>query len=318
MITGFSGFVGRELIKKLSEQKNNFEFILIKRNKTYFSTQNIKNSKIINWNIEENKRLNEKIDTIIHLAGETKNLNKIWPSNFTGTKNIVDLAIDKGVKNIIFLSSVSVYEKNKKEVVTENNLKKPKTLYGKSKKYAEEYLEKKCKSYNINFVILRPTDIFGCRPPFLPFLSLIKSVKNGHFVFIGDFKKTILNYIPIENIAECIIYFLNNDFKISNYILNDPVDLKKTIDLIAQTLGTKVPSKHIKYSSGRTLGLLCDKINIFSKINLPFNKNSLEELTNTTKYQGTRILNDSNYNYNYKTLVTIKNLTKYYLKNNLI
>ena len=61
LITGCSGFVGKELIRKLSKRSDIYLYLLVNKNKIINKK---KNSKIINCSLEEKVKLKKKISSL--------------------------------------------------------------------------------------------------------------------------------------------------------------------------------------------------------------------------------------------------------------
>ena len=93
-ITGYSGVLGKQLLKKLSKYRS-LKIIMFKGNI-------LEKKKVRNW------VLKNKFDIIIHLAAVVAikkfNLSNIYSSNvnFLGTKNIIDSLNLTKKKNIYF------------------------------------------------------------------------------------------------------------------------------------------------------------------------------------------------------------------------
>ena len=141
LVTGASGLVGRDLIKKLSKEKINIIAI-------YNTNSKIKkkiNSKRISWikhDLKNNLKIDTKIDYIIHCAvthhfSKNKSKKKFQISNISSVKNLIILAKKKKIKLFINLSTVSIYGKVKTKYLTEKYLPQKKiSLLGKTKKMA--------------------------------------------------------------------------------------------------------------------------------------------------------------------------------------
>ncbi len=161
LVTGASGFVGKDLVKKLKKQKHKIiEF----------------NSSDGN-NIFDKKKLDEKmknIDIVIHLAAKLDGDEKeILKTNVDGTKNVIDIAIKNNVKKFILISSTGVYG-NTKSLVNEDSEKNPENTYEKSKLSAENIVLSYREKINVN--ILRSAMIFG---PNKYWNNLFKILKKG-------------------------------------------------------------------------------------------------------------------------------------------
>lgn len=105
-----------------------------------------------------------EIDTIWHLAAavhrnvKKRNFAKV---NFEGTNNIIQAAVDYGVKSIVFASTTAVYGKIIESPASENHPIKPKGLYAKSKLNAEVLIKLMCEENGIKGSILRIPLILG-------------------------------------------------------------------------------------------------------------------------------------------------------------
>jgi len=143
-ITGASGFIGKNLIKKIS---NEYKFHLFKRS--------------------EQILIPKVCHTVIHLAGKAHDLKKIqspdeyYKSNYFLTKKIFDAFLISNAKCFIFLSSVKAIADKVSGNLFEDFNPNPKTHYGKSKLLAENYIFSKSKLKSKRVYVLRPSMIYG-------------------------------------------------------------------------------------------------------------------------------------------------------------
>ncbi|MFA6268912.1 MAG: NAD(P)-dependent oxidoreductase, partial [archaeon] len=114
LLTGSSGFLGKEVLKVLCKNKHTvIEF-------------DISNGKNI-LNQEQIETEMKKASCCIHLAGIVENENPaLWKINVEGTKNIAHAAEKTKLKKLIFMSTTGVYgfttrEVNEKTPVTPEN-----------------------------------------------------------------------------------------------------------------------------------------------------------------------------------------------------
>ena len=180
LITGGNGFIGSHIIVELFKDKkyNNYNIIVID-NLIHSYKKNIKLIKKIIYpndyifykgDILNKKLLNEIFKThniyaVIHLAALkfTNESIKIpllyYKNNISGTINLLNIMDTYNVKNLVFASTVRVYD-GLKSPLTENNQVGYGiiTPYGQSKYFVEEIL-KKLKNWNI--FILRIFNVVG-------------------------------------------------------------------------------------------------------------------------------------------------------------
>ena len=164
LVTGGNGYVGNKLIPELlnvnhkvySLDINLFgDYLLNHKNLIKFKCdiKNINNLKI------------KKIDCIIHLASISndpmaeidKNLS--WETSALGTMELMNFALKKKVKRIIYASSGSVYGIKKERNVIETLSLKPISLYNKVKMVTERVVLSYKK--NIEVFIVRPATVCG-------------------------------------------------------------------------------------------------------------------------------------------------------------
>lgn len=143
-ITGATGGLGQKLIPKLSS--SNYKLSLLSLDKENpFQQENVKivAGNLLNPNDYKNDLKN--IDVIIHLAAVTHTNNEklYYQINTEGTKLLVDLAQQFGIKRFIFISTRAIGEKG--------------GAYSNSKSLAEEIV----KQSKLDWTIVRPAEVYG-------------------------------------------------------------------------------------------------------------------------------------------------------------
>ena len=174
LITGSSGFVGRQVIKNLDEDCYILRTILKKKNNNLFNNKKSQIETIISDDLfkEDVSWWEEKckdIEIIIHLAWYVEPGNHLQSTkNFdclTGTLNLIEGAIKSGVKRFIYSSSQSMYgiADLSKDLNEDDSEKNPVTAYAKAKWDAELYLNS-LNSTKFSVVCFRPSTVFGASP----------------------------------------------------------------------------------------------------------------------------------------------------------
>jgi nucleoside-diphosphate-sugar epimerase len=209
LITGSTGFVGKNLIEKLSLKKfliyeaffdkersliNQVRKFDNKKIKSQFSFENIKN-----------------IDYVVNCAailpstkGKKKyNLTDYRKINVEQTLNIAKQLLNKGVKRFIHISTILV--ENFKE---ENNFQDSRDYYRISKLECEIALMEFSKKTGLEVVILRPPLIYGkfVKGNFLSLLNLIHKKIPLPFKNI----KSIRSYCGVDNLTDLITVCFNH------------------------------------------------------------------------------------------------------------
>ena len=115
LITGASGFLGQLAIEFFKK----YNVYLI--DKIIETKQNIKNINILNYKDLNNYTKKIKPDIILHFASDIFDSKEkdIWNNNILGTSNILKVAEENSVKQIIFTSTFSIFERNYKKPISE-------------------------------------------------------------------------------------------------------------------------------------------------------------------------------------------------------
>jgi len=203
-----------------------------------------------------------KFDVVFHVAGiahikETnENKSLYYKVNRDLAYETAKKAKAEGVKQFIFLSSMSVYG-IENGIIDENTIPKPNSNYGKSKLQAEELISS-LQSDLFNIAILRPPMVYGkgCKGnyPRLARLAVLTPI----FPKINN-QRSMLH---IDNLCEFIKMII--DFEDRGVFFPQNKDYVKTsemVKLIAEMHGKKVKLVKIFNPLLRFLGLRIKLIN---------------------------------------------------------
>lgn len=158
-ITGGSGFLGNYVADAL--KKHNYTPIILTRK----NLNNVKKVEYISTDYTKND-LSQKlhdIDAVVHLAAKRGSQGFIaeFHDNEIFTQNLYEACSEKGITNIVFASTISVYSGEELLPWTEKQLPSPYLMYGISK-LSNEYIgniysEKR----GLNIKNLRLAHLFG-------------------------------------------------------------------------------------------------------------------------------------------------------------
>ena len=307
-----NGFVLHLIDKMITENLTVYQALLNNKYKEFLS-ENFKNFKFIKGDIRDKKLLEKtfsegNFDFVFHFAElvgfyrceKDKNLTR--EINFSGTKNLIDLAISHN-KKLIYNSTSSVYgsREDAEEILNEGSqiIKDDLDTYCINKLLVEDYIfEKEKKNKNFKFIILRPATVGGLSPrmrlALLPNhftyaavvnkrLSLTKPNNYRAVIDIDDLIKAYLAIMKSSNWKNGIYNIGNNNMskgeyaneilKIGNrFKLNSIDNIGKERNLkISQEKFSKTyrftPSKSFKDSIMPLVKLLKEKPDIFNKNN---------------------------------------------------
>lgn len=267
LITGITGFVGKNLEKYLQDE-NKYQIFGTSRNLTKPNHLNIDFFNISN-----------EFDIYIHLAGKahdlkkTSNSQEYYEVNTELTKKIFDIFLNSKSNIFIYLSSVKAVRDNINKTLTEEEAPNPLTDYGKSKHLAEQYILNNIPK-NKKIYILRPCMVHG-EGNKGNLTLLYNFIKKGVPYPLGAFDNK-RSFLSIDNLCFVIKELIErNDISSGIYHLADdePIDTKNLIKLINQTTDKNVPI----WSLPKFFIKIVCKIGDF--LALPVNTERIEKLT---------------------------------------
>jgi len=287
-LIGASGFVGTRLIDRIGKEN----CLNLDKNKSAKYPEITVLHDIRNTGMAD--LIPTTIETIVLLAAEHRDDvspdSLYYDVNVQGTRNVLDVMDHKGIKSIIFTSSVAVYGLNKNNP-DEQHPSDPFNHYGKSKWQAEEVLRTwyNKDSKNRSLTILRPTVIFGERNRGNVY-NLLKQIASGKFLMIGKGKnKKSMAYVG--NVAAFIEHCMQTQkpgYRVFNYIDKPDLTMNELVAQVEESLNKKLPSIRVPYWLGYMGGMCFD---IFSKIagkKLTISSVRVKKFCATTQFDSTR------------------------------
>lgn len=264
LVTGATGLIGSQIVKSLlckNRLKNsNIKVVAFVRNKE--KVKNIfkyvlenENLKFVYGDILDTLNISDDIDYIIHAASMTASkdfVNKpveTIESVVKGTKNILELAKDKKVNQMVYLSTMEVYgaTDSDKEEITEDDLGyidilKVRSSYPESKKLAENLCISYYKEYNVPVKIARLAQTFGpgvVKDDNRVFAQFAKSVINNEDIILHTDGESVRNYCYIRDSIIGIFTLLikgknGQAYTISNE--NSCISIKEMAEMVAEKI----------------------------------------------------------------------------------
>ena len=300
LIIGGSGFVGSRLLSELdlinciNLDKNQGPFF-----KDITCIHDIRNVE----NLESHFK---NIDQVVLLAAEHRDdvspTSLYYDVNVTGTKNVLNIMDELGVKHLIFTSSVAIYGLDKNNPDEKHN-EDPFNHYGKSKFEAEKIIKAWYDNdpKNKSVTIIRPTVIFGERNRGNVF-NLLKQISSGKFLMIGKGQnKKSMAYVG--NVVAFIKDKLEKQeagYHVFNYADKPDYNMNELVSVIEEKMKLRTPKIRIPYFIGMIGGYCFD---IFSKITgkkLSVSSVRVKKFCATTQFNATKAHNSFNAPYSLK------------------
>jgi len=276
VITGITGFVGTNLKSYLSDR---FNIIGLSRAQ--------KAQGVSYTDLFEKK---PSYDALVHLAGKAHDLKRTsedkeyYEVNFELTKKLYDAFLESDATKFIYISSVKAVKDSVEGILDEEAVADPVTVYGKSKRMAEEYILNTIPEGK-QVYILRPCMIHG--PGNKGNLNLLYSfVAKGIPYPLSRFYNE-RSFLSVENLCFIIEQLLLQPIAsgIYNVSDDDTISTNTIINLISESLNKKGKLWNVPKPFIRTLA------RFGSLTRLPLNSESLQKLTENYIVSNKKIIN---------------------------
>lgn len=243
LITGATGFIGRRVCEMIAEDGYRLRGFAIARDSTLPLTD---------WfvgdltNPEDCCHAMSGVSIVIHLAGEKRNVSRMWPVNVEGTRNLLAAAEAEGVRRFIHVSSVGVIGADPlaSGLFGEDAQCHPRNDYERSKWEAEALVEQ-AMTRGLAATILRPANVFGDRDPSQGLLTLARNVSKGRFIYLGG-RAALCNYVFVEDVAHALLLLAEHSDAVGHtYHLSDTCTVGEFVNTLADDLDVAKPGRGV-------------------------------------------------------------------------
>ena len=231
LITGSSGFIGSNLLKKLLIEAENCTLIGFDSNNDYYDVslkeyrlkelENIKTKntyKFVKGDLADKPLLESifkeyKFDIVVNLAAQAgvrysiTNPDAYINSNIIGFYNILELCRYYPVEHLVYASSSSVYGGNKKvPFSTDDKVDNPVSLYAATKKSNELLAHAYSKLYNIPSTGLRFFTVYGpAGRPDMAYFGFTNKLIKGQTIEIFNYGNCKRDFTYVDDIVEGVM-----------------------------------------------------------------------------------------------------------------
>ena len=249
LVTGGSGLVGAELISQLLAQGNTVKAIY---NSTPLAILDNDNLFPVKCDILDTSALEEvmqNVTQLYHCAAiitfNKKNKNKLFSINIEGTANVVNAALEAGVKKMVHVSSVSALGRIRQDnIVTEEmnwTEETSNSLYGKSK-YLGEMEVWRGIGEGLQAVIVNPSLILGSGDWSKGSSEIFRSVYNE----FPWYTEGVTGVVDVRDVARAMVLLMNSEINKQRFIINaENLSYKEIFTGIANCFGKKLPRKKV-------------------------------------------------------------------------
>ncbi len=236
-VTGTTGFIAGELARELLRRGH--EVVALVRNPDKPKAQQLASEGItvVKGDVTDKSTLLEPMrgtDIVFHLAAAQHEANVdddyFWNINVGGTRNMLDAAVETGVKRFVHASTIGVFGEAKPgNVLNEESPTNPLNVYTKSKYEAEGIVRSYGTTGKIPVTVIRSAETYG--PGDMRLLKLFKQVNKGRFFRIGP-GKNIHHLTYIDDLVDGYIKAATSEDAENNLFVLAGADKPTTDDML--------------------------------------------------------------------------------------
>ena len=243
LVTGGTGFIGGHLVNKLKELGHKVVICDLGATSPDYAYDISDYNNLL--------RIKDDIDVIYHIAAQTSGyIGLVEPErdvdwNMKGTLNICRFAKERGVKKIIYTSSMAVYGEG--DFFKETDEINPISHYGVSKLCGELYL-KQYEQYGIDYTIFRLFNVYGYGQDMenlnqgMVSIYLAQSLKSKTVEVKGSFDR-YRDFVYIDDVVSALVLGLED--KTNSEIYNVCNKRKTTVGELLQLIFEAHDDSHL-------------------------------------------------------------------------
>lgn len=302
-ITGATGLVGSYIARKLvSEGK---EVYALKRKNS--NTQSVVVEGQINWvegdilDVSLIFEVLKGMDYVIHAAASVSMLAKdkeeTLKVNIEGTANMVNAALENGVKKFCHISSIAAIGVAEKVVKIDEkaswNDDSKDFIYAKSKHYAEREVWRGM-AEGLNAVIVNPSTVLGGGSWEKSSGQIISFIAKG----IMYYPQGSINLVDAEDVTEIVYRLLHSEIHNERFILNAAnIPYKDFFTEVAAQFGKSAPKYKLGNNLLKIIYLISKITNSLGISKTALSKEIMSAIQSTHTYDNTKISQLLNYKF---------------------
>jgi nucleoside-diphosphate-sugar epimerase len=250
LVTGGTGFTGKALVRRLIEMGHDVTALDYKEG---LKTQEIREwgAEVILGSVTDMdvvRRAVEGAEVVHHAAAAFREMDvperHYYEVNVEGTRNVLQAALDAGVRKVIYCSTCGVHGNVDHPPAGEDAPIRPADYYQRTKWEAEpvarEFFER-----GLRTTILRPAAIYGPGDP-ERFYLIFKRVAGGTFPMFGN-GRTLYHPLYIDNLVDAFILAMADGKGDGEaYLIADEqyIEIEDLVRRVGKALGTDVRIPH--------------------------------------------------------------------------
>jgi dihydroflavonol-4-reductase len=258
LVTGASGFLGSELVKQLIANGESVR-IIVRPSSDISDLASIKDKiEIMEGDILDVPSLEiamDGIEKIYHSAAvigyDDSFYDSMYKCNIEGTANVVNVALTKGIKKLLHVSSIAAIGGKPNDLITEETKWEKNewtTHYGITKMLAEREVWR-AEQEGLEVVVVNPGIILGSSSnENKATMRVFKRIASGKMPFYSNGTN---GFIDVRDVAKICIQLMNSPVHSERFILiNQNLSFKDYFERIAKRLNVQPPKRALNKTLG--------------------------------------------------------------------
>jgi nucleoside-diphosphate-sugar epimerase len=230
----------------------------------------------------------EGIDCVCHFAAAFKEAHAdeeyFRRVNVSGTVNLLDAAHAAGVKRFVLCSTAGIYGRQVPGVINENHPPQPWNAYERSKVAAEAELRRGAARYGMEYVILRPSAVYGPRDPRLA--KLFRNAARGRFPLFGkgDGRR---HMVYVADLTEAFLLACTRPQAANNEMIvagPEAVRLRELLQTLAQIANRRSAGPRLPLKPMLALAAVTEDVCRWLRINPPLHRRRMDFYMNDAEF----------------------------------
>jgi dihydroflavonol-4-reductase len=245
-VTGASGMVGANLVKRLVQNKDEVTVLVRKTSfHPFLDELKVKRAYGDLGDLDSVKRGMQGCDYVYHLAGfisyHKKDRKKMFDINVSGTRNVMKAALELKIKKVVHTSSTAAIglSDSKSDILDESSEFKQrfkKIGYMYSKKLAEDESQKALQQ-GLNVCLVNPSSIMGAGDEKMNSGAVFKNIKNDKLKAATPGGNSM---VAVSDVVDGLILAMEKGRGGQRYILNSQnIEYIDLFNVIAKTVDSK-------------------------------------------------------------------------------
>jgi dihydroflavonol-4-reductase len=294
LVTGGAGLLGQEVIKQLLSKNKKVIAIYNKTPLGNFNSNNLIQTQTDILDVIALEEAMQGVTEIYHCAAivsfNPQDREKLMKVNVEGTANIVNIALDCGVKKLVHVSSVSALGRLRKDTIVDETMtwteETSNSNYGDSKHLGEMEVWRGI-AEGLDAVIINPTIILGAADWNNSSTAIFKNVYNE----FPWYTTGTTGWVDVQDVASIMIQLMQSEITEQRFIVSAINDTYQNVfNKIADAFGKKRPSKKVTPFIASIVWPLEKLKSYFTKKNPLVTKETAKTALATIQYNNAKIL----------------------------